>query len=110
MRAAEFRREKRPLLLSEFAETNFLPFIRQSSLDADTKRYYETGWPGFPRDPSIGETLDIAVESLDLRGAILAPFHRRRKHRRGRCGAERIELINQSFQMANGDNIRFNHK
>lgn len=31
-------------VLSEFAEDKFLPFIRESSLDADTKRYCETGW------------------------------------------------------------------
>jgi hypothetical protein len=36
-------RKKRPPLLSEFDENRFLPFIRESALDADTKRYYETG-------------------------------------------------------------------
>ncbi len=37
-------RKKRPLYLAEFAEEKFLPFVRESALDADTKRYYETGW------------------------------------------------------------------
>lgn len=42
---AQIPARKQPLvLLSEFARAKFLPFIQASSLDADTKRYYETGW------------------------------------------------------------------
>jgi len=37
-------RKLRVPLLSEFAVNKFLPFVQASSLDADTKRYYETGW------------------------------------------------------------------
>lgn len=52
--AAEFLRQalqdeapvrKGPMpTLKEFAEKTFLPFVEKCSLDADTKRYYKTGW------------------------------------------------------------------
>lgn len=52
--AAEFLRQAQdkeaPALKSraprvrEFAENQFLPFVKASSLDPDTKRYYATGW------------------------------------------------------------------
>jgi hypothetical protein len=48
----------RPALLSEFAEKKFLPFIRAGSLDADTKRYYETGWRLLSKTPAKGWRLD----------------------------------------------------
>ncbi len=49
---------KRPALLFEFAEKKFLPFIRESSLDADTKRYYETGWRLLSETPARDWRMD----------------------------------------------------
>ncbi|MGA9985453.1 MAG: site-specific integrase [Acidobacteriaceae bacterium] len=49
---------RRPALLSEFAEKKFLPFIKAGSLDADTKRYYETGWRLLSKTPAKGWRLD----------------------------------------------------
>jgi integrase len=51
-------RKKRPPLLSEFDENRFLPFIRESALDADTKRYYETGWRLLSETPAKSWRLD----------------------------------------------------
>lgn len=51
-------RKQRPLLLSDFAIDKFLPFIQASSLDTDTKRYYETGWRLLSETPAKNWRMD----------------------------------------------------
>jgi len=43
---------------TEFAENKFLPFIQASSLDTDTKRYYETGWHLLSETPARNWRMD----------------------------------------------------
>jgi len=52
-------RKGKALMLSEFAEKKFLPFIRASSLDGDTKRYYETGWRLLADSPAKDWRMDL---------------------------------------------------
>ncbi len=51
-------RKQRPALLCEFAEKKFLPFIQASSLDSDTKRYYDTGWRLLSETPARNWRMD----------------------------------------------------
>jgi integrase len=51
-------RKQHPMLLSEFAERKFLPFVQASSLDSDTKRYYQTGWRLLSGTPARGWRMD----------------------------------------------------
>jgi len=51
-------RAKHAPLLTEFAKERFLPFIQASSLDGDTKRYYETGWRLLSETPAKNWRID----------------------------------------------------
>lgn len=60
-------RKGRTQMLSEFAERKFLPFIKASSLDNDTKRYYETGWRLLSESPAKDWRMDfIKASEADL--------------------------------------------
>jgi hypothetical protein len=56
-------RKGKALELAEFAEKKFLPFIRASSLDNDTKRYYETGWRLLAGSPAKHWRMDLIKTS-----------------------------------------------
>jgi len=51
-------RTKHAPLLTESAKEKFLPFIQASSLDGDTKRYYETGWRLLSETPAKSWRID----------------------------------------------------
>ncbi len=56
-------RKGKALELAEFAEKKFLPFVRASSLDNDTKRYYETGWRLLAGSPAKHWRMDLIKTS-----------------------------------------------
>ncbi len=61
-------RKGKALVLAKFAEKKFLPFIRASSLDDNTKRYYETGWRLLTDSPTRDWRMDLTRRSRNQRG------------------------------------------
>jgi len=60
----EAREEKAPPpLLRDFADGKFLPYVRDSQLDPDTRRYYQNGWRLLKDTPIAQRRIDEIVTS-----------------------------------------------